>query len=72
MPFDPAAARFGGSGGAVTTEAGSGSLLPTQKRDDWAAVYEEMEGKLCEKSDAVYEEMEGKLCEKDDDGEEGI
>ena len=56
----------------MTTEAGSGSLLPTQKRDDRATVYEEMEGKLCEKTDAVYEEMEGKLCEMNDDGEEGI
>ena len=72
MPFDPAAARFGGSGGVVTTEAGSGSLLPTQKRDDLVAVYEEMEGKLCARSDAVCGEIEGKLCEKDDDGEEDI
>ena len=57
MPLGLAAAHFGGSGGAVTTEARSGTLLPMQKGDVWAA---------------LYEEMEGKLCEKDDDGEEGI
>ena len=61
MPFDPAAARFGGFGGEGTTEAGSGSLLPTQKRDDWA-----------EERSAVYEEMVGKFCEKNDDDEEGM
>ena len=61
MPFDPAAARFCGLGGEGTTEAGSESLLATQKRDDWA-----------EERCAVCEEIVGKFGEKSDEDEGGI
>ena len=66
MPYDAAAVRFFGLGGGGAIEAGSASLLATQKsvtRYDW-----EENTQRC----AVCEEIAGGFGEKSDDDEGSI